>query len=85
PYALAALQGEVGVVIAAPEGQRNDTLNAASFALGTLVGAGLLDEHSVTDQLLQAALVAGLPEAEAQATIRSGLGAGRAQPRAVAR
>ncbi|MDP8959696.1 MAG: hypothetical protein M3N51_11030 [Actinomycetota bacterium] len=85
PYALAALQGEVGVVIAAPERQRNDTLNAASFASGTLVGSGALDESTVADQLLHAARVAGLPQAEAARTIRSGLQAGRRQPREVAR
>ncbi|NLF13898.1 MAG: DUF3987 domain-containing protein [Anaerolineaceae bacterium] len=82
-YALAALDAEVARMAGAPAGTRNDTLNAAAFALGQLVGAGLLDRGEVERRLLAAALAAGLEEREARATLRSGLDAGREQPRAV--
>jgi hypothetical protein len=58
-------------------GCRNDTLNRAAFALGRLVGAGLLDEASVRHELTAAARYAGLGRDETTRTIRSGLTAGR--------
>lgn len=39
-YALSALDAETRRAAAAPNGERNETLNAAAFALGQLVGAG---------------------------------------------
>jgi hypothetical protein len=80
-YATAALSGEVARVAAAPRGTRNDTLNAAAFALGQLVAAGLLDRAEVERRLLGAAQAAGLEDREAGATLKSGLDAGRKQPR----
>jgi hypothetical protein len=80
-YALAALGSELARVAAAPRGTRNNTLNAAAYALGRLVGAGLLDRAEVERRLLAAALSAGLEEREARATLASGLDAGRLQPR----
>lgn len=86
-YARRALQAECDRVARAPRGTRNDTLNRAAFALGTLVGAGVLDEGEVATALQAAALRAGLasreplPVDEVAATIASGLGAGRARPR----
>ncbi len=76
-YAEAALDAETARVAGAPEGARNDTLNRAAFALGRLVGAGLLDERSVTRELSAAARYAGLGRQETVRTIRSGLTAGR--------
>jgi hypothetical protein len=61
-------------------GSRNDTLNRAAFALGRLVGAGLLDPALVTNELAAAARWAGLGRAETSRTIRSGLTAGRRSP-----
>lgn len=78
-YAHAALKGECSVVASAPEGVRNDTLNRAAFKLGTLVGAGELDESEVVAALMDST---GLSEREAATTIRSGIAAGRAKPRA---
>jgi|GEM_PF-589756 len=83
-YAHAALAGELGRLAAAPVGTRNNTLNAAAFALGQLVAAGLLDRADVERRLLAAALAAGLDEPEARATLRSGLDAGQEQPRSPA-
>jgi hypothetical protein len=83
-YALAALEGEVQRVLDAGEGTRNDALNEAAFALGQLVGSGVLPEATVTDVLHTAAAHVGLPYREAEGTIRSGLTNGARQPREVA-
>ncbi|MHA6793779.1 bifunctional DNA primase/polymerase [Pseudonocardia bannensis] len=82
-YAVVALRGELDNVLGARPGshQRNDTLNRAAFALGQLVGAGLLTEGLATAALAEASAVIGLPPAEAHATIRSGLTAGARTPR----
>lgn len=81
-YAAAALEKEITAVRSTQEGGRNDRLNEASFALGQFVGAGLLDEMMVRRELYQAAVAAGLGEREAASTILSGLGGGKAKPRA---
>lgn len=80
-YAAAALRNEVASVAEAVVGTRNDTLNRAAFSLGQLVGSGLVDQATVEDTLLDAAMSAGLPPNEATATIGSGMRAGRARPR----
>jgi hypothetical protein len=82
-YAAAAVRGEADEVAVTPPGGRNHRLNAAAFRLGRLVGASVLDERTAMDALASAAASAGLPEHEAQATIRSGLKAGAAHPRHV--
>jgi len=84
-YASVALAAEADRVARAPVGTRNDTLNRAAFALGRLVGAGLLDAALVADELTAAARWAGLGRAETTRTIRSGLHAGRRQPLAPGR
>ena len=60
---------------------RNDQLNASAFALGQLIGAGVLSEAEAEAALFDAAMSCGLGEAEAKATIRSGIRSGRAKPR----
>jgi hypothetical protein len=79
-YAMAALSAEADRVARAPAGTRNDTLNRAAFALGRLVGAGLLDTTRTIRELEAAAWFAGLGRAETRRTIRSGLTAGRRAP-----
>jgi hypothetical protein len=79
-YAEAALDAETDRVARAAVGCRNDTLNRAAFALGRLVGAGLLEAGSVRRELEAAARWAGLGEHEMRGTIRSGLQAGTRQP-----
>ena len=79
-YASVALAAEADQVARAQVGTRNDTLSRAAFALGRLVGAGLLDPALVTDELTAAARWAGLGRAETTRTIRSGLRAGLRQP-----
>jgi hypothetical protein len=80
-YVSAAVECERLAVEQAGEGNRNSTLNKASFALGQFVGAGALDRHEAEVVLLDAALRTGLSEAEARSTIRSGLDSGASQPR----
>ena len=80
-YAMAALTGELDKLLAATEGSRNDTLNAAAFALGQLVAAGHLDHGTVHDELVSAAGRIGLPRTEAERTTTSGMAAGTRQPR----
>jgi hypothetical protein len=82
-YAVAALCNECANVVGAIDGTRNDTLNRAAFAIGTLVGAGQLPDWAAAQQLLEAALSCGLGESEARATILSGLRSGVRHPRAV--
>jgi hypothetical protein len=80
-YAEAALQKEIQAVLTEPSGNRNNRLNDAALALGTLVGSGLLNRQAVEQGLLSAALANGLGEAESRRTIRSGLEAGIREPR----
>ena len=80
-YAQAALERELGRLARAQEGERNETLNKAAFALGQLVAGGELSRPEVEGGLLAAALECGLGEAEARRTLRSGLEAGMKEPR----
>lgn len=80
-YASAALDAEICLLRAQTEGSRNDQLNKSAFALGQLVGAGVLQYDQVYDQLYTAALDIGLLERETQASLNSGLTAGIKEPR----
>jgi putative DNA primase/helicase len=80
-YGRRALELETDHVALAPKGERNDALNKAAFSLGQLVGADLLAEFLVIETLTSAAHRAGLNHAEIGPTIRSGLEAGKLQPR----
>ena len=80
-YGLAALRREVADVRVTAVGGRNDRLNRAAFSLGMLIAGGELDQALVEAELLSAALDVALPEAEARASIRSGLTAGARAPR----
>lgn len=72
---------EVADVRHTPVGDRNNRLNRAAFCLGMLVAGGELDGLLVEDELLAAAVDAGLSEGEARTSIRSGLRAGAKEPR----
>jgi hypothetical protein len=84
-YAAAALRNEVERVLAARVGTRNDSLNRAAYALGRLIGAGILDRDLAAAELYHAARRVGLPARESSSTLASGLGAGIARPRFPAR
>jgi hypothetical protein len=80
-YGAAALDGEVAKVAAAPEGERNCTVWKASCALGSLVGAGVLDREEAEERLQKATT---LPPEEAVDVIRRGLDRGAEAPRDLA-
>jgi len=79
-YVARAIAGELEALTGSGRGERNDQLNRSACALGHYVGSGQADEEEVFDALLTAALKIGLSEAEAGATIRSGLKAGKVEP-----
>jgi putative DNA primase/helicase len=82
-YAEAAVHSEASRMRKAPPGVRNSTLNECAFSLGTLGGAGLLEESVAYDALREAAADAGLGEGETRATFTSGWKAGLGSPRQV--
>jgi hypothetical protein len=65
-------------------GGRNAALNHAAWTLGPWIAAGALEQHDVEDALYAAAVANGLvpddSERQCRASMRSGLGAGLAQP-----
>jgi Bifunctional DNA primase/polymerase, N-terminal len=85
-WATAALERECKAVASALPGTRNNALNTAAFNLGQVVGGRGLDEQEVRDRLFEAAVTCGLVAddgtAAAEATIDSGMQAGKKQPRA---
>jgi DNA polymerase-1 len=89
-YAATALQSEVDRVRAAVEPGRSHALNKAAFHLGQLIAAGALPEDLACSELYDAASVhfgIGTPPftpADARATIRSGITAGKRKPRPLA-
>lgn len=85
-YALAALRGEAQRVRSAPPGQHNAVLCRAAYALGQLIGAGLLTERIARAELTAAATA--LVSADCDCTpreitrvIAAGLTAGGRNPR----
>jgi hypothetical protein len=81
-YGKAALAGLREDVLTAEEGQRNDTLNGASYRAGRLAAAGELDVDVAATLLVEAAVAAGLPQEEAARTFWSGTSAGLQLPAA---
>ncbi len=82
-YVQKAMDAEFCAVRDAPEGTRNDQLNRSAFALGQLVGAGVLAETTAETALFEAALACGLGRSESSKTISSGLESGKKEPRAM--
>jgi len=88
-YARAALYREAETVRAAVEGGRAFALNKAAYHLGQLIAVGALDNAAAETALYEAASVhfaADQPvtPAEARATIRGGIAAGKQHPRRIA-
>jgi hypothetical protein len=73
PRSEAWLRGLVRLVAWAPEGQRNSILFWAACRGAEAVRDGKAAEDFVVDVLIEAAKLAGLPEREAQRTIKSGI------------
>ncbi len=84
-YVAKAITDECDALrVMAPNSGRNDRLNQAAFALGTLVGAGALDRYDAETALRTAAAECGLDDGEIEPTLASGMDAGIAQPRDLA-
>jgi hypothetical protein len=76
PRVVRALLGAANVVAQSREGSRNSTLNWAAYRAGREALAAGMRADAVVAILLDAAQECGLPDREALATIRSGLGLG---------
>lgn len=84
-YVEAAVRGEVTRVTSAVVGTRNVALRAASYALGRLVGAGVLSRGVAEQQLRAAGEAAGLGAVETGRTVARGLRDGALEPRQIQR
>lgn len=84
-YVETALVRQIGLVAAASPASenRNNQLYQSAIALGQLVGAGALDRTRAETELLTAARLCGLTDAESVKTIKSGLDAGGKNPRKI--
>lgn len=84
-YAESAMHHELDALGAQGEGGRNHALNRAAFSLGTLIGAGALDEGAVVSALRAACERNGLAKDDGwdqcEATIESGIEGGKRSPR----
>jgi hypothetical protein len=85
-YVSAAVEGEVQRVRTAPPGQHNAALCRGAYALGQLVGAGLLDSDTARAELTAAATAligadCDCTPAEVARVITAGLTAGTRNPR----
>ena len=80
-YALGALRRQLAELLGTAEGTRNDTLNKSAFAIGQLVGAGMLDEEDTAAVLEDAGQRIGLNPGEVRRSVASGLRAGAQCPR----
>ena len=76
PRVVRALLGAANVVARSREGSRNALLNWAAYRAGREAVAAGMRADAVVAILLDAAQECGLPDREALATIRSGLGLG---------
>lgn len=79
----AALTREVQAIADTEAGERNNTVFGAACRLGEIIAGGGLDEDTVTDWLVDAAVARGLRFKDVQATVRSGLQTGAATPRRI--
>jgi RecA-family ATPase len=82
-YVNAAVDRELADLAGAPMGSRNNSLNDASFALGTFVGAGALPESEARALLQDVARGWGRDWARCTKTIENGLAAGQRSPREI--
>jgi hypothetical protein len=87
-YIRAALNGEHKILAAMPaDSGRNNQLNDSSLKLGHYVGGGVLDEQSVIAAMLDACSANGSLDEDGRdaclATIRSGLEAGKLEPKGI--
>jgi hypothetical protein len=83
-YAAAALDGAVAELSAAPDGKRNEMLNAMAFHLGRMIARDWIDEKLVVDALLSACdankYLREHGHRTTMRTIESGIEAGKKEP-----
>ena len=83
-YAAAALDGAAAELSAAPNGKRNEMLNAMAFRLGRMIARGWVDEKTVAEALLGACdankYLREHGHHATMKTIESGIEAGRKEP-----
>lgn len=72
-YVQAAVRSAVSVMAACPEGTRNQTLNAETYALGRFIADGHLTAGQIAEAMAAAGLQAGLTKPEIEKTITSAL------------
>lgn len=72
-YASAALTGMVSDIGGAVEGLRNRTVFLAALRAGRMIASGWIDEQTVSDTLVDAAVATGLHPLEARAAVKSGI------------
>jgi hypothetical protein len=80
-YGIGGLRRQLAELLEAEEGTRNVTLNKSAFAMGQLVGAGMLDEHDAAVVLEDVGQRIGLRPGEVRRSVASGLRAGARCPR----
>jgi hypothetical protein len=83
-YGVAALERQLGRLVMASKGVRNDALNRAAYSLSPLIYGGELEPSEVITQLLKVARYIGLTDDEIEATIESGITAGSHTPKTAA-
>jgi hypothetical protein len=83
-YAAAALDGAAAELTTAPDGKRNETLNAVAFHLGRMIARDWIDEKLVVDALLSACdanrYLREHGHRATMKTIESGIEAGKKEP-----
>lgn len=83
-YGKSALEDELAILASTPESRRNIQLNESAFKLGQLIGGGVLhNANAVEAELHLVASQLGLDASEIPATLRSGMEAGKKNPRTV--
>lgn len=79
-YGLRALEANIGRILTADNGTRNDILNIAAYNVGRLVASEDIERETAYYKLARAAALVGLQDDEIETTITSGLQAGQLQP-----
>ena len=85
-YVQVAIEDELQILRGAPAGERNNQLNLSAFAIGQFVGSGYLSYNDAMGRLESIVRTAGCPADKmdgCKATIRSGLDAGKLNPREI--
>ena len=80
-YGEVALRSELERLLKATNGSRNNMLVKGAFRMGQLIAEGRLTEEEVVQQMKLVAMQIGLPEREVDATLASGLNAGKRNKR----